>query len=191
MPLWKYRQAARVLRGGGVIAYPTEGMFGLGCDPLDFAAVTRICQLKRRSFAQGVILIAACLEQLEWFFATLDEACWARVNYLEPGPITWLLPASPNTPSWLTGNHATIAVRVSEHPVVRGLCIAFGGAIVSTSANRAGLMPAVNTMLVYKRFAGEVDAVVGGRVNSALGSSEIRDAVTGKVVRPAGRAASG
>jgi len=132
------RRAARMLTAGGVIAYPTEAVYGLGCDPLDAQAVTRLLAIKRRPVEKGLILIASRFDQLGPYVQPLTAAIRQRLDESWPGPNTWLLPADPATPRWIRGDHRTIAVRVTAHPLAAALCEAFGGAIVSTSANPAG-----------------------------------------------------
>jgi L-threonylcarbamoyladenylate synthase len=108
------REAARVVSRGGVVAYPTEAVFGLGCDPLDPEAVTRILGIKGRNMDKGLILVAADLNALLPYVEPLDAARMTGIRATWPGPNTWLLPARPETPQWLTGAHDTLAVRVTE-----------------------------------------------------------------------------
>lgn len=175
-------RVAAVAARGGVVAYPTEACFGLGCDPLSETAVRRILALKRRPVHQGLILVAARLEQLAPFLA-------AAAGLLEaprgtwPGPYTWILPASAATPGWIVGRHHGVAVRVSDHPGVIGLCESFGGALVSTSANPHGLPPATTAAQVNGYFRGRLDAILEGDLGGRPRPSEIRDALTGAVLR--------
>ena len=177
--------AARILRSGGVIAYPTEAVWGLGCDPRDEAAPLRLLALKQREVAKGLILIAADEAQLTPFtdFESLSESQRAMVRATWPGPNTWIVPASRDAPRWITGEHDGIAVRVTAHPGVIALCEAFGGALVSTSANRAG-MPATAVFddLDPVVVAG-VDAVLEGDSGGLERPSAIRDARSGAVLR--------
>ncbi|HET7127163.1 MAG TPA: Sua5/YciO/YrdC/YwlC family protein [Lysobacter sp.] len=177
--------AARILRRGGVIAYPTEAVWGLGCDPRDEGATLRLLALKQREVAKGLILIAASEAQLAPFvdFESLAESQLAAVRATWPGPNTWIVPASNDAPRWITGEHEGIAVRVTAHPGVIALCQAFGGAIVSTSANRAA-MPAVAAFddLDPAVVAG-VDAVLEGDTGGLERPSAIRDARSGAVLR--------
>lgn len=177
--------AASRLRTGAVLAYPTEAVWGLGCDPFDSAAVQRLLALKERPVDKGLILIAATRTQLE---GLLDwdavPAAWrAQVEASWPGPNTWVVPASPRVPPWIRGAHAGVAVRVSAHPVVVALCEAFGGPLVSTSANPAGApAPAALEALdagLRARLDGIVDGVTGGLERPTV----IRDAVTGDALR--------
>lgn len=173
------------LRRGGVIAYPTEAVWGLGCDPRDEAATLRLLALKQREVEKGLILIAAGEAQLAPFIdmAALGAAQRDAVRASWPGPHTWIVPASSNAPRWITGAHAGIAVRVSAHPVVVDLCEAFGGAVVSTSANRAGEPAAHAIDELDPRIVESVDAVAGGETGGLQRPTDIRDARTGTVLR--------
>ena len=177
--------AARILRSGGVIAYPTEAVWGLGCDPRDEAATLRLLALKQREVAKGLILIAAAEAQLASFtdFESLSESQRATVRATWPGPNTWIVPASTDAPRWITGEHDGIAVRVTAHPGVIALCVAFGGAIVSTSANRAGMPVAAAFDDLDPAVVAGVDAVLEGDTGGLERPSAIRDARSGAVLR--------
>lgn len=180
---FRLRQAARTLADGGVVAYPTEAVFGLGCDPLNVRAVARLLALKDRAPAKGLILIAADRGHLTPY-VDLDSAdADGRIAATWPGPVTWLVPAYAETPDWLTGEHDTLAVRVTDHPIAAALCRHFGGAIVSTSANRSGQTPARSLTGVRLRFGTTLDGVVPGRCGGRTQPSEIRDARDGTVLR--------
>ncbi|UNK41856.1 Sua5/YciO/YrdC/YwlC family protein [Luteimonas sp. S4-F44] len=177
--------AAAVLARGGVIAYPTEGVWGLGCDPFDAAAVQRVLEIKRRPVDKGVILIAGATTQLagivDW--SALETSRQDAVHAVWPGPHTWIVPALPSVPAWLTGAHAGIAVRVSAHPGVVALCAAFGGPLVSTSANLSG-EPAVHAATALDpRLLAQIDGVAAGETGGRREPSTIRDAATGRVLR--------
>lgn len=177
--------AAAALKRGAVLAYPTEAVWGLGCDPRDEAAVRRLLAAKRRDPAQGLILIAATVAQLdawvEWFALPADRV--AAVTASWPGPNTWLLPCPPEVPSWLRGTHDTLAVRVTAHPVAAALCDAFGGALVSTSANRSGAPPAFARADLDPALLAEIDGLVDGETGGDAAPSTIRDAATGELLR--------
>lgn len=145
------RLAARHLRAGGLLAYPTEAVWGLGCDPHNAAAVDALMALKGRPKTKGLILAAATASQLEPFWDIPEEAVRQRLLASWPGPVTWIVPAAPHAPAWLTGRRGTLAVRVSAHPLVSALCREFGGAIISTSANPSGMRPA-RTLLQTRRY---------------------------------------
>lgn len=173
-------QAARVLKRGGIVAYATEYCFGLGCDPNNRAAVLRLLRLKRRPVRKGLILLAAEVAQLAPYVAEFSPAALASW----PGPHTWLLRPKPGVPGWITGAHDRLATRVTAHAQAAALCRAAGMAIISTSANRAGENPARTDREVRRRFGRRVDFVLSGQVGDAPAPTPIRDADTGKLVRP-------
>lgn len=181
---FRVKLAARRLQAGGVVAYPTEAVYGLGCDPLNHAAFARLLALKRRPDAKGVILIAADEAQLAPFMAPLPPATAAAVRGSWPGPVTWIVPAVAGVPSWLTGGRDSIAVRVTAHPLAAALCRAFGGALVSTSANRSGRWPARTALRVRQIFGNELDDIVVGPLGGLAQPTTIRDARTGALIRP-------
>lgn len=189
MTPWHLKQAARALRHGGIIAYPTEAVYGLGCDPLNVVAVLRLLALKNRPMDKGLILIASDFQQLAPFVRPPAPDIMRRISATWPGPVTWLLPATAETPAWLRGAHDTLAVRVTAHPQAAALCQAFGGALVSTSANPAGRSPARQPLRVRQYFSHypheRLDYILSGAVYSHAKPTEIRDAVTGKIIRPA------
>jgi L-threonylcarbamoyladenylate synthase len=181
--LLSIRQAAQCLVEGGVIAYPTEAVYGLGCDPQCETAVRRILKLKDRPAEAGLILVADRLDRFADFIEPVDGDLKARAMSAWPGPVTWLFPRSSRVPDWLAGDHETIALRISAHPVCRALCEAFGGAIVSTSANPAGAEPARDPVAVERYFGSDLCGIVEGALGGDTRPSEIRDLLTGQVVR--------
>lgn len=177
------QHAAVTLRDGGVIAYPTESVWGLGCDPWRPEAVARIWDIKRRDPGKGLILIAAEWAQIAPWLNDLDAGEQALLRASWPGPVTWLVPVPSDFPTWLRGRHDSVALRVSAHPGVQALCRAFGGALVSTSANRAG-KPAARTALdVRQRLGGELDYILPGATGGLARPTEIRDLRSRRVVR--------
>lgn len=178
--------ASQLLREGGVIAYATEAVFGLGCDPENDAAIEKLLHIKQRPAHKGLILIAASEAQLHPYLdlQAISPAIWQQLRSSWPGPVTWLLPAARHVSSMLRGEHDTIAVRVTAHDQVRALCNAFGGALVSTSANRSEQAPARNVSEVGLAFADELDGILAGETGGADRPSEIRDGISGKVIRP-------
>lgn len=183
MTPFQLRQAVRVVRSGGLIAYPTEAVFGLGCDPLNAVAVLRLLALKQRPWQKGMILIAADLAQLERFLLPLDAGLRHRVEASWPGPHTWLLPARPETPWWLRGEHTTLAVRVTAHAAAAALCRALGGPLVSTSANLAGKPPARSPLQVQNALGAQVDYILHAPLGGAAKPTQIRDGRSGDIVR--------
>lgn len=183
-PALALARAVRTLRAGGVIAYPTEGVWGLGCDPWQSAAVQRLLALKGRAVAKGLILVAGELAQVEPWLRPLTAEQRAAVGASWPGPVTWVLPAPARLPQWISGRHRSVAVRVSAHTGVRALSLAFGAPIVSTSANPQGRPPARSELAVRRYFRDRLDYVLPGRLGGQRGPSTIRDARTGRVLRP-------
>jgi L-threonylcarbamoyladenylate synthase len=182
-PSWRLRQAARCFHQGGILAYPTEAVYGLGCDPLDWFAVERILEIKRRPLDKGLILIAAHFEQLRPYVKPLSEEAMEPLFNSWPGPTTWLLPAADHTPPWLRGAHETLAVRVTDHPVAAALCRACGSPLVSTSANIGGHPPARSALQVRHRLGSRVDCVISGSLGDLSKPTVIRDAASGEILR--------
>ncbi len=183
MPSCMLEFAARLLRNGGVIGYPTEAVYGLGCQPMDPAAVARILYLKRRAVSKGLILIGCSLEQLAPFVADPDSAFSDQVLASWPGPVTWIFDASPRTPGWLTGYRGTIALRLTSHPIAARLCRLTGQALVSTSANLSGRTPAKTALATRIQFNANLDYIVKGEVGKPGRPTEIRVAATNELVR--------
>ncbi len=183
MTSWHLRRAVSCLRSGGVVAYPTEAVWGLGCDPDDGDAVRRVLAIKRRPIHKGLILLADDFERLSDYLEPLPDRLRQRVLETWPGPVTWLLPVAPGTPSWLTGAHATLAVRVSAHPLAAALARAFGKPVVSTSANRAGRPPVRSLLALRLRLGADVDYVLPGLTGGNARPTEIRDGLTGRILR--------
>ncbi len=177
--------AARRLKQGGVIAYPTEAVWGLGCDPFNEAAAHRLLAIKQRSVDKGLILIASQFTSLRPLLGieALPPSRLADVLATWPGPHTWTFPASPQAPSWITGQHTSLAVRVSDHPDVIALCEAFGGALVSTSANSTGYPPARLREALEPGLLAQLDGVMEGETGGLERPTPIRDAMTGEHYR--------
>ena len=183
MPDLHYPAAVAALKQGGIIAYPTEAVFGLGCDPNNLAAVEKLLALKQRDWQKGLILIAADFSQLQPFVAIDEGSLPAAVSASWPGAATWLLPAKPSVSPMLRGRYNTLAVRITAHPVAAGICNKFGGAIISTSANKAGASPSKTCAQTNAHWADRIDAVVAGEVGDLTAPTPIKDAKTGQIIR--------
>ena len=179
----RLRLARDVLRSGGVVAYPTEAVFGLGCNPRDEDAIDRVLALKQRSPDKGLILIAADYAHLRPFVLDLAPERMAEIFASWPAPNTWLLPAREETSRLLTGRFDTLAVRVTAHPLAAALCRAFGGALVSTSANLASRSPARRVWQLARRLGARADYVLAGDCGGRGQPSCIRDGRSGRVLR--------
>jgi L-threonylcarbamoyladenylate synthase len=175
--------ACHALAAGGVIAYPTEGVWGLGCEPLNVHACRRVLALKHRAAAKGFILIAAEFAHVAAYLAPIAPAKLKPVKASWPGAVTWLLPAASWVPRHLTGGRDTLAIRVTAHPVASALCARYGGPIVSTSANASGRRPARTALQVQRQFGARLDYLLAGELGGLAGPTPIRDLASGKAVR--------
>ena len=175
--------AANTLRRGGVIGYPTESCFGLGCDPRNTDGVKRILKLKKRSREKGLILIADRFCRFVGYIKKLDPQIQEQSSATWPGPITWLVPAGNSTSQWLIGDRDTIGIRVTGHPFAAKICSQAAMAIVSTSANRACRPPLRTAHAVKQEFAGDIDFVVDLPIGSQANPSAIVHAITAEVIR--------
>ena len=181
-----YPQAAEIIRDGGVIAYPTEGVWGLGCDPDNAQAVSKILQIKSRPMQKGLILIGSELEHISLYLKGLRDKDFDAIVQSKGKGISWLIPNNANAKEIVSGGQATLVVRLTDHPVVTEICQAFSGAIVSTSANPSGQSPAISAEQVNNYFGDTLNMIVPGVLGGQNGPSEIRDIQTGKVLREAG-----
>lgn len=186
MHAWHLKQAVRAVKAGGVIAYPTEAVWGVGCDPWQRAAVERLLALKQRPMHKGLILVAADSRQISPLTDPLSATDRMTLDSSWPGPNTWLL-ADPDewVPHWVKGEHKSVAVRVSDHPTVRALCRLLGGPLVSTSANPAGAEPARSATQVRQAFGRQLDYLLPGPLGGLAKPTVIRDLQSGQVMRPA------
>jgi L-threonylcarbamoyladenylate synthase len=176
------QRATQALGAGEIIAYPTEAVWGLGCDPFNAAAVQRLLDLKQRSVSKGLIIIAADIAQLDSWLQALTPAQKAVVSATWPGPYTWIVPA-PQAPEWLRGEHEGLALRVSAHAGVQALCRAWGGPLVSTSANFSGQPPALDEQALRRQFGAGLGYILPGALGGDAKPSEIRDAINGQLLR--------
>lgn len=173
---------AAFLKRGGVIAYPTESCYGLGCDPRNRRAVQRILKLKGRSQRKGLILIASDYHQVTRYLKPLTSGEQDRLLQGGAQAVTYLMPAKPSCPRWLRGSHDTLAVRMTAHPFAKNLCRSINRALVSTSANRSGQRPARMFAECRRRFGNKV-RVLPGRVGKRRQPSTIRAWSDGRIVR--------
>lgn len=169
---------------GCVFAYPTEAVFGLGCDPLNESALNLLLELKQRPVEKGVILVADCWERVSSFVASdqLSDKQMQEVLATWPGFVTWLLPKSDDAPDWITGGSDLIAIRISAHPIVQSLCASIESALVSTSANITGEEAIKNRHQLEQVFKDKV-IYIDGELGGADKPSQIRNALSGQIVR--------
>lgn len=175
--------ATKLVHSGNIIAYPTEAIYGLGCDPKNQSALQQLLDLKSRDKDKGLILVASSWQQLEPFVNIKDPAILAQAQSCWPGPVTWIMPASTMCSSLLTGGRKTIAVRVSAHEVIRDLCDQCGFALVSTSANISGQPPLNTPADIIHAFGTGISGVVSGELGGLENATSIFDASTGVQLR--------
>ena len=166
------------LKDGEVVAYPTEGVWGIGCDPSNEEALKKLISLKKRSRGKGFILIGSELLHFKKYAEVEDNKTKLMSKW--PGPHTWIVPALEISPL-LSGGKKTIALRLSEHKETVNICNAFGGAIVSTSANKEGDKTPSSPEEIKKIFPGI--KVMQGELGGLNKPSKIEDLVTGEVIR--------
>ena len=175
--------AAKHLACGQLIAYPTEAVYGIGCDPKNTSAVKSVLSLKGRDKGKGFIIIASDITQLEPFIEPPNEFETQRLNEVWPGPVTFVVRAKPHLPSILTGGRNTLAVRVSSHPVVKTLCNECGHALISTSANLSGKSALTSADEVWREFGASLAGVVTGSLGNLKSATPIFSLDTGEQLR--------
>lgn len=173
----RIRQASSALHDGAVIAYPTEGVWGLGCDPYNAEAVFHLLRLKDRPVEKGLILIADSLNTARSCIPDVPDLPKLRQ------PTTWLIEHQGRVPYWVSGDSNKVALRIIHHPLVAALCKTFKGPIVSTSANPAGAAPARSARQVSRYFGDALDVILPGSLGNAAGPSQIIDWASGEIVR--------
>lgn len=173
--------AVNILQQGGIIGYPTEGVYGLGCDPFNPSAISALYALKKRSLNKPFILVASTTDQILELI-DLHEITEAQQIFARwPSAITWVFPLSELGKAKLHTDHTSIAIRVSQHPVIQALCTRWGKPVISTSANEANHPP----IKTYDQMVAEFNTlfVLPGKLGSLLGPTPIFDAKTGDVLR--------
>lgn len=173
--------ALPLIAQGGIIAYPTEAVYGLGCDAFNQAAVESIRQLKGRENHKGFIILIADWSQLTSLIAPISDAQFSQIKATWPGFVTWILPAAPALPQWISGGQKTIAIRMSDHPIAKAL--AANTPIISTSANVSGQPPAITAQEVALQFPTGINGIVQGELGGHAMPSRIYDITNGARLR--------
>lgn len=182
LPKRQIDQAVQRLKQGEVIAYPTEAVYGLGCDPFEQTAVEKLFHVKQRPIEKGIILVAASVDQIKEM-VELHHCAWQeKVESTWPGPFTWVLPTKSKLPEWITGGRDTVAIRVSSHPIAKALCEEFGGPIVSSSANLTGEPPA-KTCQQIKTHLNDAVFCIDAPLGDLAQPTQIWDAVSQERLR--------
>lgn len=175
--------ALSLLHAGEIIAVPTESVYGLTVDPANEHALRALLTLKKRDPTKGFIMVASNLDALSAWIDPFTPEMAARILPLWPGPYTWVVPAKLGVSPLLSGKHTSLAVRLTAHPVMRALCDAFGGALVSTSANCEGQPPARSMAELESAFGAQCPAVLTGALGDLSAPTPIYDGLTGSVIR--------
>lgn len=176
--------ACNALQYGGVIAYPTEAVWGLGCDPWNDEAVFKLLQIKQRPWQKGLILVASDMRQVAPLLDQLTKTQLTKLDMSWPGPFTWVLPDPEGwVPEWARGEHQSVAIRISNHPIIAQLCNRFGRPIISTSANLSGKEPARTKQQLDSRLYPYLDYVMPGETQGMAQPSVIRDVRSDEVYR--------
>ena len=183
---WHVQRAKRSIASGGIIAYPTESVWGLGCDPWNKHATERLLDLKKRSRYRGLILVASCWNQFQPLIDRLSPQQLNKLKAVWPGPTTWLLPDPDNwIPVWIKGKYPTVALRLSSNQTIINLCSEHRGLLISTSANISGKNPALSILQVRKSFGQSLDYIIPGKLGSQKQVSQICDLTNNTIIRRA------
>lgn len=184
MSPWALNRLVHALAGGAVIGYPTDTIWGFGCDPFAPQSVVRIFQIKQRPIEKGLILLSSRLEYCDPFIK-LDQQQRAQVSLPAEQPTTWLVDASDNCPPWICGNHTTVALRITDHPLLTYLCPRLQSPLVSTSANVAGKSTARSALQLRRQFGKQLDFIVTGFSSGGRQASQIKSLASGDLLRTA------
>lgn len=185
MGTWSLHRYARAIAQGAVFGYPTDTIWGFGCHPLIESSVMRILAIKQRPLEKGLILLSSKLEYCREYI-DLDETGQASISRPAEQPTTWLVDASEFCPRWIRGEYPTVAIRVTDHPLVQVLCERLQAPLVSTSANRSGRPPARNLILMRRQFSTELDFVISGFSTGGARASKIKSLASGDIIRSGG-----
>jgi L-threonylcarbamoyladenylate synthase len=181
-------EAARILRAGGLVAFPTETVYGLGADASSATAVGSIFAAKGRPAGHPLIVHLGSIDVVDQWAAHLDSRARLLAERFWPGPLTLVVPRAGQVPDIVTGGRPTVGLRVPDHPVALELLQAFGGGVAAPSANRFGHVSPTTPQHVLRDLAGRIDLVVDGGPCSVGLESTIVEVLDGPVtlLRPGG-----
>ncbi len=184
MSSWFLRRISHAIRQGAVIAYPTDTIWGFGCHPMNYRSIQRLLDIKQRPVHKGLILLASSLKHCKTYIhPALTKTQYQQLEKKQNHPVTWLVPAAPDCPNWLTGDSLDIAIRISDHPFIRLIGQQLQSPIVSTSANHAGQATPRSALLIRKQFYHDVDFIIGRYKTGKEHASEIKSLRSGKIIR--------
>jgi L-threonylcarbamoyladenylate synthase len=179
---WQLGFIANTLKQSGVIAYPTESVYGLGCDPQQLVALQRLITIKKRAIDKGLIILVSRIEQALPFIQPLTQEQLLQISKKQPRATTWLVPRKSTLSELLCGQHKKIAIRLTQHPIAKAICDYSDKALVSTSCNISGKPAIKQTTVVRNKMIGRVDQIVAGQCGGQA-PSQIIDLLTGKIIR--------
>jgi len=182
MSPWALNRFIHAISSGAVFGYPTDTIWGFGCHPLIADSVSRILQIKKRSLEKGLILLSSKIEYCTAYLEVEPEQL-APIRSPCSQPTSWLIPASAFCPDWIRGSFPSVAIRITDHPLLQILCDRLQTPIVSTSANRAGRVPVRNSLQLRKQFGDELDFIVNGFAPGSGKPSRIKSLLNGTIVR--------
>jgi len=187
---WRLNRVVHALRKGAIVAYPSDTIWGLGCDPVNPLAVKKLQEIKRRPSTKGLILLGHKAEQFDFCIdkSTIDTLQKEATQHKQK-PTTWVVPAAKNCPPWLTTGKQTIAIRLTDKPLIKALCSLLQRPVISTSANLSGRPPARNGLQIQRNFHTSVDFIIEDHddhssLSGKQKASRIIDLKTGKILRP-------
>lgn len=176
-------QAVLAIKHGGAVVYPTEGVFGLGCDYRNEQSVLKVLKLKQRDVSKGLVLVASHLQQILPLIQPDNRSDLARALKTWPGHHTWVFPKTQLTPSWISGDFETVAVRVSKHPTIKQLCDQLNTPLVSTSANFSNHPTPTNIKALVNLWGDSVDYYLDLPLGGIHQPSSIQLANSGSIIR--------
>ncbi len=179
----EYEDISNAIVKGKIVAYPTESVFGIGCDPENEKSINKIIEIKNRSKQKGLIIIADEVKKLSKFIHKDYLDLFIKKSDIESKPTTWIVPSSKHVLNLVKGEDSSVALRITQHPIASRICKYSNKAIISTSANISSKTPAKNSNEILMQFGEEIDIIVDGRVGDSIKPTQIVDLITNKVIR--------
>jgi len=179
----EYEDISDAIVKGKIIAYPTESVFGIGCDPENEQSINKIIEIKNRGKQKGLIIIADEVKKLSKFIHKDYLDLFIKKSDIESKPTTWIVPSSKHVLNLVKGEDSSVALRITQHPIASRICKYSNKAIISTSANISSKTPAKNSNEILMQFGEEIDIIVDGRVGDSIKPTQIVDLITNKVIR--------
>ncbi len=179
---WQNNLAVKLLKRGGIIAYPTESVYGLGCDATNLNAIAQLLSIKNRPQAKGLIILVSHIEQAFEFIAPLNQQQIETIKQPNIRATTWLLNKSSHLSPLLVGKHDKIAVRVTSNPVAKNLCQLLNKPLVSTSCNLSSKPASSHVSIVRNQMKMKLNLILSGSCGGQL-PSRIVDLQSSRIIR--------